>query len=191
MITTHVRDTNTLAIEILEEVKTYVKVDGSTFDAELTASIEGAIDYISDETGIELGYSTITEVYWGFSHVIELAIGSTQSITSIKYYDTDNAQQTLSSDDYDVLIPLNLPARITPTATTSFPATYARPNAVEVVQVAGFSDVSGTYTGPLQGIDAIKQYVLYMFVNRGDEPVQMPKALFRLIDHLSVRTYVK
>jgi uncharacterized phiE125 gp8 family phage protein len=59
-----------------------------------------------------------------------------QSITSIKYYDTNNAQQTLASSNYHVLA--GSPGRIDLIETFTLPTTYDRPDAVTIRFVAGY-----------------------------------------------------
>jgi uncharacterized phiE125 gp8 family phage protein len=59
-----------------------------------------------------------------------------QSVTSIKYYGTQNTQSTISSESYHVLA--GSPGRIDFVETFSLPTTYARPDAVTVRFVAGY-----------------------------------------------------
>jgi uncharacterized phiE125 gp8 family phage protein len=74
------------------------------------------------------------------------------SVESIKYYDANNVEQTLSPSDYYVDA-ISKPGRITPA--TSWPGTYSRPNAVSIVLTAGF----GT---PADVPQVIKQAMLLM-----------------------------
>ena len=50
-------------------------------------------------------------------------------ITSIKYYDSDNAEQTLSTSLYDVDIESE-PSRVCRSYSQTYPLTYDRPNAI-------------------------------------------------------------
>lgn len=61
------------------------------------------------------------------------------SVDSITYYDADNVQQTLATDQYYVLLPYRQPATVQPV--TTWPATYCRPDAVQITFTAGFSTV--------------------------------------------------
>ena len=70
---------------------------------------------------------------------LELPGSPLQSITSIKYYDTDGVQQTWSSSLYDVDI-VSEPGRVSPSFGEIYPSTRQRFNAVEVEFVAGYGD---------------------------------------------------
>lgn len=60
------------------------------------------------------------------------------SVTHVKYYDVDNAQQTLvDGTDYETDTDSE-PGRIRALPTTSWPSTYDKYNAVEVQFVAGY-----------------------------------------------------
>lgn len=60
-----------------------------------------------------------------------------QSVTSIKYWDQDGTQQTLSPSAY-LVDTYSEPGRIVPAPGTAWPATQNRINAVEVAFVAGY-----------------------------------------------------
>lgn len=81
---------------------------------------------------------------------IDLPIPPLNNVTWIKYYDADNDLTTLgstlgstaSTDYYHTLKPERQPGGIEPVSTTSWPATYDRPDAVTVRFVAGSTDAS-------------------------------------------------
>lgn len=74
-----------------------------------------------------------------FSCAIPLLIHPVQSITSVKYYDTSNVQQTLDSSVY-ILDTDQKPAVLRLAYNQTYPSTYARPSAVEITFVAGYAD---------------------------------------------------
>jgi uncharacterized phiE125 gp8 family phage protein len=74
------------------------------------------------------------------------------SVTSIKYRDQSNVQQTVSSSDYTVDT-YSEPGRITPAYGGSWPDALRHTNSIEVVYVAGYGDRSSV---PM----AIKQAIL-------------------------------
>lgn len=82
---------------------------------------------------------------------IELPMPPTASVTSIKYQDTDNAEQTLSTAYYT----LNDYVRAAPAVVVlnhdyAWPSTYVVVNAVKVRYVAGYG-ASGSYVpGPIK-----------------------------------------
>ena len=61
-----------------------------------------------------------------------------QSVTSFKYYDTDNMLQTWNSSNYYVDT-LSEPGRVVVANGVTWPSVYARPNAVQVTYVAGWA----------------------------------------------------
>jgi uncharacterized phiE125 gp8 family phage protein len=70
--------------------------------------------------------------------IIEMPIADVVSVGSVKYYDTDNALQTISAANYQ-LDASTRPARLMPVQGYSWPATYARLSAVEITVTAGAS----------------------------------------------------
>lgn len=60
-----------------------------------------------------------------------------QTIDSIKYWDSNNVQQTLDPSSYIADL-ISEPSRVMPAPGTSWPSTFNRPNAVEVRFTAGY-----------------------------------------------------
>jgi uncharacterized phiE125 gp8 family phage protein len=69
---------------------------------------------------------------------ITLPMAPVTEVTSIQYYDSDNALQSLTSSAYDVDL-MSTTARIVPALGYSWPVAYSRLNAVVVRYVAGYS----------------------------------------------------
>ena len=110
---------------------------------------------------------------------------------SVKYYDSDNVLQTLDSDDYDV-DDVSEPARIRSVATTSFPSTYDRLNAVQVRFVSGYGSDASAIPNPL--IQAIRLIIGHWYENRetvviGTIANEIPFAAQALIDQFRIRTF--
>jgi len=76
-------------------------------------------------------------------------------VNSLKYFDTDGVEQTLTEGTDFLVDNESEPGRITPAPDTGWPATQNRPNAVSVEFVAGFGDASKVPQG-------IKQAILLM-----------------------------
>jgi uncharacterized phiE125 gp8 family phage protein len=70
---------------------------------------------------------------------MELPLSPVQSITSITYRDTDNAEQTLAATEYDVTLHELVP-RVTRAYGKTWPSTYSRPDAVKITYVAGWGN---------------------------------------------------
>jgi uncharacterized phiE125 gp8 family phage protein len=64
-----------------------------------------------------------------------------QSIVSVTYYDQDNTLQTLDPSQY-LVDTYSKPARLLPAPDTVWPATKARPNAVEITFRCGYGDAA-------------------------------------------------
>lgn len=116
-------------------------------------------------------------VRWGG---IRLPRPPLQSVTWVKYYDTDGVQQTLNSTLYHVST-AGEPGRIIPVYSSSWPLTQAgRPDAVEVRFVAGYGSAASQ---PAEVKAAILELLAYRFDNRGAGDI--PAACRRFLDMLS------
>jgi uncharacterized phiE125 gp8 family phage protein len=81
------------------------------------------------------------------------------SITSVKYDDVANAEQTLASSNYQTDT-ASLPGRIRYTATASLPALYDKPNCVRIRYVAGHGAAAPSDGGQSAVPGPIKSAVL-------------------------------
>lgn len=122
----------------LTEVKAHCRVDGADSDTVLTALLNAAVDHLDGWRGI-LGRALVTQTWQqdfdGFGR-LRLALGPVASITSVTYYDTDNAQQALSTDVY-TLRNDERGAYVDLKVDQDWPSTYARVDAVRVTYIAG------------------------------------------------------
>ena len=126
-----------------------------------TAIITQTIDFISDKfSGSE-----------NDDGCVELAISPVQSITSVKYYDADNVEQTLAAENYHLDKYGFGRAKIVKAAGVSWPATYNRPDAVTVRAVCGFGDAAANVPEPLRV--AMLLMVKYNYDNREDMPFKL------------------
>lgn len=134
----------------LAQAKAHVRYTGSDTDeeAKLTRLIVAARRLAEEMTGRAYHTKTIKLYLDRFPsrRFLLLPYPPLQSVTSIEYYDADGALQTVSSSNY-VVSTHDEPGRVDPIATYSWPATYARPGAVIVTYVAGYSTSGG---GPAQ-----------------------------------------
>lgn len=105
-----------------------------------------------------------------------------QSVSYIKYYDSNNVQQTLSSAKYQVDL-ASEPARIYPVYGEVWPVTYPRMNAVTIRFVAGYASAAAIP-------QAAKQLMLFLIgqwyqtrepVNIGDIVTPIPNTLNALL----------
>ena len=132
------------ALVTLAEAKAHLRVDHSDEDTYIQALINAAVSYFDGYAG-RLGRA-ILEQAWrvdfpAFSDEMRLPLGDVIAISSVSYYDLNNAQQTLASSVYQVAVDgigpyVGLkPAQV-------WPKTYARADAVRVTWTAGYGATS-------------------------------------------------
>lgn len=128
------------------EAKDHLRVDGSDEDTLIDNLVQAATDYMDAEHGI-LGRALITQ-RWQLtlaaqpsSDHIHLPIGRVQQVATVKYYDTDNVEQTLSSADYR-LVTNDEDAIIELVSGASWPSVYDRADAFWVQYDTGYGDAA-------------------------------------------------
>lgn len=119
----------------LDEVRDHLRIEDTIDDARLQGIIKAARLAFEGYCNRALISSTWDLYLDAFLDQIDLPAPVT-SITSIKYYDTANVQQTLSSSYY-VLDPVSEPARLMLAYGYSWPSIYDRPGCVIVRYVSG------------------------------------------------------
>ncbi len=122
------------------EAKLSLRVDHSEEDDLIDEYIQAAREYVEGFTNRGLMTQTIKQYYAAFPCALDLRFAPIQSVTSVKYYDGANVQQTLvlNTDYYQDII--TEPGQITPV--DSWPTTYTRPDAVEVEFIAGYANAA-------------------------------------------------
>ena len=139
------------------EAKLHMAIDDSTFDTLINDYIKAARMYIEANTNRQIctaTYDLILDKFPGASGDIYLPKGQLQSITSVKYIDTDGVEQTLAASNYTVTDSRE-PAILEPAYNKTWPATRLQRDAVTVRFVCGYGDSSATPEG-------IKQAALMM-----------------------------
>lgn len=111
---------------------------GDNDDTWLSRMIKAAQEAYENFTGRVLCQQTIDIHLDCFPAEIEL-LAPLSSVTSVKYYDGSNVEQTLDADEYDVDDKAFVPM-IYPAYSTSWPTTYSKANAVTVRVVAGYAN---------------------------------------------------
>lgn len=121
----------------IAEARAQCHIDGADQDTELNLYIKAARCQVEDETATKLITQTIAMRASRFCDLESLPMAPLQSITSVKYLDSDGVEQTLSTDVYEpVLIGLVVAIRLKPGQ--SWPAIRGASDAVRVVAVAGY-----------------------------------------------------
>ncbi len=138
-----------------DEAKLHLKVDDGADDSLISALIVAARRWCEERLGQQLLTATFTLTIDHFpsygcgpAHLWEgglielpkpplISVSHASPITSVKYYDAANAQQTLDPSKYDV-DPTTKPGRLRPSFNNPWPITYRRMGAVEIVYTAGY-----------------------------------------------------
>lgn len=126
----------------LEEAKNHCRIDGNDEDVLITSLIVAAREYC--ESFQNRAYITQTWQLWLDSwpagSVIPIPRPPLQSVTGVKYYDTNDTEHTLAATDYFV-DDKSEPGRLALSYSKAWPAGVLRPtNGVCVEFTAGYGD---------------------------------------------------
>jgi uncharacterized phiE125 gp8 family phage protein len=131
----------------VQEVYDHLRIDESP---EEKSYIEGLIatatDHIEGVGGI-IGKALITQTWKVLADtwpecLFPLPLAPVQSITSIKYWDAQGAQQTLAASGYWSLYSNETDPYVGWQSGVSLPGVYTRADAIEIVFVAGYGDTA-------------------------------------------------
>jgi uncharacterized phiE125 gp8 family phage protein len=126
----------------LTEAKLQCRVDHTDDDTLIGLLISAATAYLDGYAGV-LGRALVTQTWRqdleSFSDPLRLALGPVASITSVTYYDADNAVQTLAGTVYG-LFSDEFGAYLALKPDQTFPSVYSRRDAISVTYVAGVAD---------------------------------------------------
>lgn len=153
---------------ILDWVKDVARIDAAAEDAVTDVLVDRAIERIDGPSGILnrcLIDQTWVEEFDEFpaNGVLRLSLEPLQSVTSIRYYDADNSIVTLATSQYAVHTDALGPFIYRPNG-VSWPATYDRPDAVEVTTVYGYGENPDDVPATIRL--AIAMMVTHNFENR-------------------------
>jgi len=158
------------------EAKLQCRITSTDFDTLFTRLIAESTGEAESETGRAL-YTQTLELQldkWPYDAHMPVMERSAiivprppiQSITSVKYDDSDGVEQTLvSGTDYDVQI-ADPRTRITPCEGTTWPATASNPGCIRVRYVAGY----GTETADNPDFHAIRGGILMRIASKFRNP---------------------
>jgi uncharacterized phiE125 gp8 family phage protein len=126
----------------LAEAKAHCRIDHIDDDTLIAGLITAATSHLDYENGI-LGQALVTQT-WSYSlpgpdalERVHLPVTPVVALTSMSYYDTDNASQSITTANYHILKG-KWTARIIPNDGTSWPTMFARADALTVIFTAGF-----------------------------------------------------
>lgn len=150
----------------LAEAKTHLNIFESSRDTYITSLITVARTYCE-----ELLARTLLQTTWeltldAFPTAIPLRMARVMSVASVKYIDTNGAQQTLAGASYQ-LDDRSEPGWIVPAYSYTWPTTRSQANAVTVLYDCGYGTAASAVPAP------IKAWILLMigslFENRETE----------------------
>jgi uncharacterized phiE125 gp8 family phage protein len=119
------------------EAKLQCRVDSSDFDDIIDANIATATALAQTYTGRAIMDQTWELVLDDFSDAILIPRGPVQSITSVKYFDTEEVEQTLAADQY-ALDNVSDPAWLVRPEDVTYPTVAEGVNNVIIRFVAGY-----------------------------------------------------
>lgn len=125
----------------VEEAKAWLRVDATEEDALIEGTIAAAVSSLEGRHGM-LGRCLITQTWrqdfddWGAYSYLSLPFSGVSAVV-VKYFDSDNVEQTVSSADYE-LVEDECGCRVSFLDGFSEPAVYARADAVRVTMTCGF-----------------------------------------------------
>lgn len=145
------------------EAKLHLRVDHTTDDTLIAILIQAARETVEQHTNRSLitQTRTIKMDRFPFSDTIHLPNGPLSSVTSVKYYDTSEVQQPLTSTLYWTDTTSNIPRII---IKDSWPSIYDMPNAVEIIYVTGYGAAGANVPQPLK--QAMLLIIGHLYENR-------------------------
>ena len=183
-----VKTVSTIDILTTAEVKAHLKVDTTADDTLIDNLRDAATNSAQEYTNRFFTSTTLTQYADKWSEIAELYKSPLQSITHIKYYDSDDSLQTLSSSVYNSDASA-MPARIALAVNQSYPTTSDRIAAIRVEYIVGATAANLVD-------NAIKQAVLltigHWYQNReavivGRIATELPMAAKYLLDQYKIQ----
>lgn len=128
----------------VEEAKRHLRVFDGTLDDEVASLIRAARDYCERYANRTLRATvtrTFTNSEW-WCGGLHLPFPPLLSVTSVTYYDSANASQTLAAGNYYVALPTDDGGRVEWTSAAVIPSLYSRPDALTVTYTTGYASLA-------------------------------------------------
>ena len=178
------------AILTTAEAKTHLKVDTSADDDYIDNLVSAATESAQIFTNRYFINTTITQHGDTWSDIETLFKSKVSSITHIKYFDSDNSEQTLATSVW--LSDINhQPARIGLKPSQSFPSLADRINAVNCKYVVGYGSAASDVPEGIR--EAVLLTIGNLYENRQEVVVgriatELPKSAQYLLEQFKVQT---
>ncbi len=180
-----------------EEVKAHLRLDqtDTSEDAFIETLIKAATEYYQTRSRLQLITATYIQYLDEFpTDQLELDRPPLQSVTSIKYDDLNDAEQTLATSVYEVDT-FSSVGRFQLQEGESYPSTFDKANAVRIEYKAGYGDTRDTVPDLIKS--TIKLIVAHLFENRdfvhrmgNVAEIPMPQAIEMLINQNALKSFV-
>lgn len=146
---------------VLADMKEHLRVTHSAEDDLIGAYMAAASESIENETGLSLGSQVWEQSFQNPTRDLWLLKTPVQSLTSIKYYDGDNVEQTADLSDFDLF---NMGDWFV-VRSDEWPATYDRPDAITIRFSCGYASADDM---PKTIGQAMKFIVGHWYENRSE-----------------------
>jgi uncharacterized phiE125 gp8 family phage protein len=153
----------------LTDAKEHLYITSNDRDVEIAAMLSAATNYCQRRIGghrqfVQATYDGVVPA-WPIDQRLTMDLPPLSSVTSVKYFDSDGTEQTLSSTAYDTVTPTDSPGYIEPVFGTTWPTARNQHNAVTVRFVAGYGSADEV---PDTVKAAIKLTLGHLFCNRSE-----------------------
>ncbi|WP_424967333.1 head-tail connector protein [Dinoroseobacter sp. S375] len=162
----------------LEEAKTYIRSEYADEDALLTSLIAAACGTVQEMTGRAIGVQEWRYSFPSATGRVVLPLVPVASISSIKYFDADDVEQTATKSDY-YLFASDFEAAVKPKSGVSWPATITREDAIQITFEAG------TLATPEPLVHAIRLLIGLWEGNRSDATEKQMHDIKYSVEHLT------
>ncbi len=164
-----------------------IEADDSDFDTELAIYIPAARQYVEAYTGLKLVTQTVDLRCSCFADLGRLPLAPVASITSVKYLDTEGAEQTLDPSVWEACLVPALEPRIRLKVGQTWPTRRPVDDAVRVVAVAGYGAAAAV---PAPIVLAMQLLIGDWFANREDSTAlnlrPMPNGVAALLENFRI-----
>lgn len=155
----------------LAEVKAQLRIEHDDEDNYLDRLINTGVNMVDAKGVLGQGLITQTWAQWMSNNPereVALQLGPVQSVTAIKYYDTDGDLQTDTLSHYDVF-GLSQNKTVKPKTGYGWPTAQLRQDAIKIEYVVGFGDASTDVPESLR--HAMLMLIAHWYENRENELV--------------------